>query len=479
MKSKITKRLIFTNLLILVIALFCFYLVSVYNLNSQALEQAEQQIFAESSTIIERTINTQNMLTNIDIPNTPNTPNFNNEARGPQPFSVQQDAFVFPSQDEKVSIHIYCDYDQATGELIFPEETSLFRNRLRLDQESKQEISGLAAARPETISIDNENYLVLLSPYTTDEGQKAVVSLLAMQSINTLTVSNIISFSLVFALLIGISFAIIYRQSMQIAEPLKLLTKRAEKYANNDFSESFAVNTGDEIESLSISIQAMVENIIGHEKSQTALFRNLSHELKTPLTAISGYAENIQNNYYQDPNTPLNIIQEECARMRDILDNLIFLSKIDSDVESFSYAQSNIVDLVTMSIEKIESIAILNDIDIIYNPPKAITISCDKAKLLRAFINLLSNALKHTKDYVEVKIDQNSQFITITILDNGSGFDKSKMDKLFLTTTGETVDGNGIGLLIVYEIIKKHNGQIEVKNRPLGGAEVILSLPMA
>ncbi len=477
MKSKITKRLIITNLLILVVALFCFYLVSVYNLNSQALEQAEQQIFAESSTVIERTINTQNMLNNVDIPNAPNIGNFNNQARGHQPFNNQQDAFVFPSQDEKVSIHIYCEYDALSGELIFPEETPLFRNRLNLNQEAKAEIANMEAAQPEIVSITNENYLVLLTPYASDTGQKAVLSLLAMESVNTLTSANIISFSLVFALLIAASFIIIYRQSVKITAPLKLLTKRAEKYANNDFGESFAVNTGDEIESLSLSIQTMVENIIAHEKSQTALFRNLSHELKTPLTAISGYAENIQNNYYQDQTAPLNIIQEECSRMRDILDNLIFLSKMNSNVESFAFAQSDIVDIVTMSIEKVESIAILNDIDIIYNPPAAIIINADQAKLLRALINLLSNALKHTKDYVEVQIQQSADFVTIIISDNGAGFAQNKMDKLFLTTTGETVDGNGIGLLIVYEIIKKHGGLIEVRNKPTGGAEVVLSLP--
>ncbi len=465
MKSRITKRLVFTNLIILFAALFCFYVVSVYNLNSQARQQAESQIFAESSTVIERNSNM------------PQATSHHVDDINPPPPNEMPEHFVVPNQDEKVSIHIYCEYDQATGKLIFPEETTRFKSRIDLDENSKQLISNLEVSKPEVISIDNENYLVLLTPYLEDDQQKIVVSLLEMESINTLTASNVVSFSIVFTLLIFISFIIIYRQSMRITAPLKLLTKRAEKYANHDFSEDFAVNTGDEIESLSLSIQSMVESIIAHEKSQTALFRNLSHELKTPLTAISGYAENIQNNYYQDTSAPLNIIVEECARIRDILDNLIFLSKIDSDVESFSYKQSDVVGLVTMSIEKIESIAILNDIDIIYDPPEKIFISCDKSKLIRAFINVLSNALKHTKEYVEIKIQDNIDFVKIVISDNGDGFDKSKMDKLFLTTTGETVDGNGIGLLIVYEVIKKHSGTIEVKNIPAGGAEVILKLP--
>ncbi len=474
MKSKITKRLIFTNLIILIVALLCFYFVSVYNLFSQAKEQAEQQIFAESSTIVERTENMQNMIANIDVENELDVPNSHSN-RAPQPFNVKQDSFIFPSQDKNVSIHIYCELENS--ELIFPEETLGFRNRITLDENAKSEIASLEVLKAGVISINNENYLALLSPYVAENGEKMLVSLLAMESVDTLTISNIVSFSIVFALLVAISFGIIYWQSMRITAPLKTLTKRTEKYANHDFSESLTVKTGDEIENLSTSVQAMVESIIAHEKSQTALFRNLSHELKTPLTAISGYAENIQNNYYEDISTPLNIIQEECVRMRDILDNLIFLSKIESNVENFSFIESNIVDIVTSSIEKIESIAILNDIDIIYDPPKEILISCDKTKLLRAFINVLSNALKHTKEYVEVQIHEDSDFVRIIILDNGDGFDKSKMNKIFSSTTGETIDGNGIGLLIVYEVIKKHGGAIEVRNMASGGAEVILKLP--
>ncbi len=470
MKSKITKRLVITNLLILITALLCFYLVSVYNLNTQAREQAEQQIFAESSTIAERTTNTHNIIGNI------RNENIQNNDR-PIPAVYKQDTFIFPSKNDNVSIHIFCQIDENSGELIFPEKNANLINRIKLDEQAESEISELTLDEAEIVSIENENYLVLLTEHTNEESKSIIVSLLAMETINTLTTSNIISFGITFVLLIVLAFLLISWQSVRITKPLKMLTNRSEKYANQDYSESFAVNTGDEIESLSHSIQSMVESIIAHEKSQTALFRNLSHELKTPLTAISGYAQNIENGYYKNNESALKIIQEECDRIRNILDNLIFLSKIDSNVENFTFEKHNIVDLVTASIEKVESIAILNDIDLLYTPHDELIISCDNEKIIRALINILSNALKHTKDYVMVNIADEIDNIAIIIMDNGCGFDKNKLDKLFLTSTGESVDGSGIGLLIVYEIVKKHGGKIQVKNLDQGGAEICVFLP--
>ncbi len=473
MTSKITKRLIITNILILVMALLCFYIVSVYNLNAQAREQAERQIIAESSTVVERTSNMNNVIGNIELTNSINNP----PPYNPHPFNINDETIIKPSQNNDVSIHIFCDYGSVTGNLVFPEKKNMLRNDIVIDESVEETISSIEISSPKIIKIGGENYLVLITPFNINEEEKAFVSLLAMDSVNTLTTDNIILFSIFFVLLIAISFSIIYWQSMKITAPLKIITKRSEKYANRDYSEALTVETGDEIESLSKSIQTMVDSIIAHEKSQTSLFRNLSHELKTPLTAISGYAQNIQNGYYEDTDTPLTIIQEECTRIRDILDNLIFLSKIDSNVEDFNFKKTDVVNLLTMSVEKIESIAILKDVDLFYSPPKEIYISCDNEKIIRAFINILSNAIRHTKDYVQIMVDEHDEFVSIIVLDNGSGFSKEKLEKLFFSSTGESVDGNGLGLMIVYEIIKQHGGAIDVRNNTNGGAEVILSLP--
>lgn len=466
MKSKITKRLIITNLSILIFALATFYAVTIYNLNEQAKQQAKQQIIAESSVIAERTGQMNSIVRNYQQSDR------NITSRLDKNFPTK-DTYVFPSQNNSVSIHIFCELIE--GFLQFPEENSVFLERLSLDEEVKEEISTLPWEVPTEISIGEEPFLVYLTEIS--EENSVIVSVLALESVNSLTMSNISSFLIILTFLVLLSFFIISWQAMGITAPLKKLTLVSESYAKQDYSQPFHVKTGDEIESLSHSIQTMVESILAHETAQTALFRNLSHELKTPLTAISGYAQNIQNGYYEDHNTPLSIVQEECERIHHILDDLIFLSKIDSKIELFSFTNQDVVAILTQSLEKVESIAILKEIDLEYEPQGEILVSCDKEKLMRAFINLLSNAFRHSKDWVKLEILEEKTAVSLAITDNGAGFDPSKLGNLFISSTGETVDGNGLGLLIVYEIIEKHQGTIQVENLPEGGAKITITLP--
>lgn len=466
MKSKITKRLIMTNLSILIIALTSFYAVTIYNLNEQAKQQAKQQIIAENSVITERTGQINSLFRDIQQSN----PNLSERM---EKNSSTKDTYVFPSQNNSVSIHIFCDI--VDGILTFPEENSYFLERLNFDETVKTVINSTPMEIPTEISMNKEPFLVYLSEY--NEGDGVIVSLLALESVNSLTTSNISSFLIVLTFLVILSFFVISWQALGITAPLNKLTLVSESYAKQDFSQPFLVETGDEIERLSNSIQTMVESIIAHEKAQTSLFRNLSHELKTPLTAISGYAQNIQNGYYDDTETPLDIIQEECERIHHILDDLILLSKINSKIELFSFKIYDIVGILTQSLEKVESIAILKEIDVEYAPQGEIFILCDKEKLMRAFINILSNAFRHTSNWVKLTIKEDKTKIFISVTDNGTGFEPSKLENLFVSTTGETVDGNGLGLLIVDEIVKKHGGHIAVESLEDSGASITLSFP--
>lgn len=476
MKNKITKRLILSNLLILIFALSSFYAITIYNINSQAKAQVKQQLIAESSLIAERTSQMNSIIYDFEMSNFLNSL----QKEPPDRHFSQKDNYIFHSQNNSASIHIFCNIENNL--LVFPEESNDIFKRMSLDRIMQHKISNMFSnskiSVPTEISISKENnsseyYLVLLTPY--EDESSIIVSIIALEFVNALTTSNIFSFLVVLFVLVILSFVIIYWQAMGITSPLNQLTKVSELYANHDYSEPFIIKTGDEIESLSHSIQSMVESIIVHEKAQTSLFRNLSHELKTPLTAISGYAQNIQNGYYDNSDLPLSIIQEECQRIHQILDDLIFLSKIDSKVELFTFKPYDIVEILTNALEKVESIAILKEIDIEYLPTKEIFISCDKEKLMRVFINVLSNGLRHSNDLLKLEILEEDYKVHIIISDNGNGFKKSKLDKLFISNTGETVDGNGLGLLIVHEIVKRHNGSIEVKNIEPLGAEIKLT----
>ncbi|MCK4259479.1 MAG: hypothetical protein KAX49_10905 [Halanaerobiales bacterium] len=93
----------------------------------------------------------------------------------------------------------------------------------------------------------------------------------------------------------------------------------------------------------------------------------MSHELKTPLTVISGYAQGIKNNIITDNVKAFDIIIDECNRLKKQLENIIYLSKLDTVKESFKFQQVSINEIITNALNKLDSLIIINDIDIFLN----------------------------------------------------------------------------------------------------------------
>ena len=122
------------------------------------------------------------------------------------------------------------------------------------------------------------------------------------------------------------------------------------------------------------------------------------------------------------------------------------------------------------AIQSIESIAIMKDIDIRYMPKDMEQITCDEDKVHRALINILSNCVKHTKDVIDIGIEDRGDNIAIVIADNGDGFKDEDIKNLLSGMTKEKSNGSGIGLSIVNEIVAAHKGEFYIGNNKLGGA---------
>lgn len=335
------------------------------------------------------------------------------------------------------------------------------------------------SSQPQKITVNEQLYLAVASSSIKQENgdEFKLVTLVPYEEILGFDTKIIFSFILLVIILAIVSGTVMYIQSRNITKPIKKLMNTTKSYSNRDFSESLVLDTGDEIEDLSKSVQKMVNQLKEYEKSQISLFRNLSHELKTPLTAISGYAEGIELGRFEDTTAPLKIIQEESIRIKNILEDLIFLSKIESHSEVYSKKKVNIVDTIIKSLEKVESIAIMNDVDLEFEPCGAIEIICDEDKIVRAFINVLSNSLKYGKDNIKVDIIDEKAEVTIVFKDNGDGFACDVLEKLLSKPFDTTLDGNGLGLMIVKEIISAHFGSVNIGNDVNNGAVITIKLP--
>ena len=211
------------------------------------------------------------------------------------------------------------------------------------------------------------------------------------------------------------------------------------------------------------------------ERQQT-FFQNASHELKTPLMAIQGYAEGIQAGV-MDTGSAAEVILAESDRMTGLVDELLDISKIDMGRQPLTLSETDIRELLYDSIRAVEpaaagGIAIVPDF-----PEEPVIVSCDDTQLRRAVTNILSNGVRYARSQLHLTCRAEKRHVTIRIQDDGDGIAEADLphifDRFYMGKSGKS----GIGLALTREIIHLHKGTIRAYNGDIG-AMFEITLPM-
>ena len=213
------------------------------------------------------------------------------------------------------------------------------------------------------------------------------------------------------------------------------------------------------------------------ERQQT-FFQNASHELKTPLMAIQGYAEGIQAGV-MDAGGAAEVILEESDRMTELVDELLDISKIDMGRQRLALSEMDIRELLYDSIRAVEPTAAAGGITITPDFPETpIMVSCDDTRLRRAVTNILSNGVRYARSELRLTCRADRRQVTIRIQDNGDGIAEEDLphifDRFYMGKSGKS----GIGLALTKEIIHLHKGTIRAYNGD-GGAIFEISIPVS
>ena len=212
------------------------------------------------------------------------------------------------------------------------------------------------------------------------------------------------------------------------------------------------------------------------ERQQT-FFQNASHELKTPLMAIQGYAEGIQAGV-MDAGGAAEVILEESDRMTELVEELLDISKIDMGRQLLAFSEMDIRELLYDSIRAVEpaaagGIAIVPDF-----PEEPVMVSCDDTRLRRAVTNILSNGVRYARSELRLTCRADRRQVTIRIQDDGDGIAEEDLphifDRFYMGKSGKS----GIGLALTKEIIHLHRGTIRAYNGETG-AVFEITLPTA
>lgn len=221
---------------------------------------------------------------------------------------------------------------------------------------------------------------------------------------------------------------------------------------------------------------------------------NVSHELKTPLTSIHGYAETLLDDDFKDVETVkhfLGIIENESARMSRLINDLLDLQKLEEGKIKFEFQNVDLSKIVDYVSKIVKPMADSVDVELKISCDKEIHVYGDFDRLVQAVLNLTDNAIKYTSQkengpkLVEVScefIDQNE--CQIKVKDTGIGIPNDALSRLFERfyrvdkARSRKVGGTGLGLSIVKMIVEAHKGKIEVSSELGKGSEFSMILPV-
>ena len=203
------------------------------------------------------------------------------------------------------------------------------------------------------------------------------------------------------------------------------------------------------------------------ERQQT-FFQNASHELKTPLMAIQGYAEGIQAGV-MDAGGAAEVILSESERMTGLVDELLDISKIDMGRQQLTLSEMDVRELLYDSIRAVEPAAAAGGITITPDFPETpVMVSCDDTRLRRAVTNILSNGVRYARSELRLTCRADKRYVTIRIQDDGDGIAAEDLphifDRFYMGRSGKS----GIGLALTKEIIHLHRGTIRAYNGETG-----------
>ncbi len=303
--------------------------------------------------------------------------------------------------------------------------------------------------------------LVLLTPLTDlQEVQQSFISRIALVFIIGSLVAILLS----------------YFVTRRLVTPLERLKEEVKKIERREFGDLKEIKSSGEIKDVALSVNEMGLELQRYIDSQQTFFQNASHELKTPLMTIQGYAEGIRDGIFtgEDMEKGLNVVTSEVNRLKTLINEMTLLAKLDSEKSMVEQDQINLDELIKKVLDRIYPYAIEQDVTVEYLEHDSVIILGDEDKLLRAFLNIITNGIRYAKSHIGITVEEMKDKIIIRIVDDGAGIDEHIRPYLFHRFVKGKAGDTGLGLAISRAIIEQSNGTISVNNKPGAGAEFIL-----
>ncbi len=298
-------------------------------------------------------------------------------------------------------------------------------------------------------------------------------------------------------ILLMLIMAFIFSRSM--SEPLLKMNTVAQKMADLDFSEECQVKSKDELGNLALSLNRLSRNLSrslgdlkaaneqlkldiekerGIENMRKEFVSSVSHEFKTPLGIIKGFAEGFKDNVaVEKKDYYIDVILDEVEKMDELVMDLLDLAKLESKAYELNKEEFSIADLIDEVETRLDkSMAQKNISLIVDHEDKGFQVYADRRRIEQVITNILGNAIRHTGNNGSIKVltEKGENKLYINIENNGEQIAEEDLQKIWERfyrvekSRGRKAGGTGLGLSIVKNILELHGSQYGVKNTPDG-----------
>lgn len=241
----------------------------------------------------------------------------------------------------------------------------------------------------------------------------------------------------------------------------------------------------DQVDAKSSAAETEITRLREHDQLKDRFLASAAHDLKTPLTAIVGYAELLVDGSAGDLQPEqkqfLHVIDRNARRLEGMLDDLVLMARIDNGTLRLEKASFDLVDLLIESVEKALPGADDKGLSITFVPPEAVEVAADRRRMGQAIANLLARAINRSPSngQVAMRVDLTPSQVLIKITDSGGELppeeQRQLFDRFYWSARGAATVG--IGLSIVRDITEAHEGTALVSNTQ-GGSTITLALPL-
>ena len=282
------------------------------------------------------------------------------------------------------------------------------------------------------------------------------------------------------------SLGLAYLMSRKIVKPIVNINQSARQMAEGNYDIVFTGRGYKEITQLNDTMNHTTRKLKEVDQMRRDLIANVSHDLRTPLTMISGYGEMMRD--LPGENTPENVqvIIDEAHRLSNLVNDLLDLSKLQENKIELHVQDFDLTQLIQTVLYRYEKFMTQDGFDIQFQPAESVRVNADPDRLGQVLYNFINNAINYSLDDKRIVIRQlvNGNRVRVEVEDHGEGISEDKLnyiwDRYYKVdkTHKRSSAGSGIGLAIVREILELHHAQYGVRSEVGQGSVFWFELSM-